>query len=270
MYSCGTVDYVVNYSFLEENTIKAFNLKNNNFQDALNKARSNQCTEDNSLEYLKEVGKQYCDRDYVLINSLRENVDYYLQFPELIEFKDKKVEKKLKKANMHKIDAKQQYNDLTDEQKNMFFKIVNLDKNTFDKEYFTSDNEKYLIITGTTPINGRYLKGIYQRMLKKVVEEYKNEYTIFYKPHPRAIPEGKDEEYLKELGIKILPGKMPMEAILFVYDNIKLGGFASSLYMSANKGDTLFFFANNKEELVEPINILYDKLFNEAKFINYF
>ena len=59
-----------------------------------------------------------------------------------------------------------------------------------------------------------------------------------------------------------------MEAILFVYDNIKLGGFASSLYMSANKGDTLFFFAKDKADLVEPLNILYDDLFSSAKFIS--
>lgn len=268
MYSCGTVDYVVNYSFLEEDTLKVFKQKKDSFQEAIEKARANLCREDTMLNYLKKDGDDYCDSDYVLINALRDNVDYYLQFPELIEFKDEKVKKQMNKANMHKIDAKQKYKELTDEQKEIFFKLVDLDKNTFDSEYFTDSNKNYLIITGTTPFNGQYLPFQYHQILKKVVEEYKNDYTILYKPHPKAIPEGENATYLEELGIKVLPGKMPMEAILFVYDNIKLGGFASSLYMSANKGDTLFFFTKDKDDLVEPLNILYDDLFSSAKFIS--
>lgn len=268
MYSCGTVDYVVNYSFLEEDTLKLFKQKKDSFQEAIEKARANLCKEDTMLNYLKKDGDDYCDSDYVLINALRDNVDYYLQFPELIEFKDEKVKKQMNKANMHKIDAKQKYKELTDKQKEIFFNLVDLDKNTFDSEYFTDSNKNYLIITGTTPFSGQYLPFQYHQILKKVVEEYKNDYTILYKPHPKAIPEGENAKYLEELGIKVLPGKMPMEAILFVYDNIKLGGFASSLYMSANKGDTLFFFAKDKADLVEPLNILYDDLFSSAKFIS--
>lgn len=268
MYSCGTVDYVVNYSFLGENAIDVFKTKANDFQEALEKVRSNLCKEDYLLGYLKEAGDNYCDSDYVLINALRENVDYYLQFPELIEFKDSKVKNEMEQANMHRINAKQQYGELTDEQKEMFLEIVDLDKSKFDKEYFTNEDDNYLIITGTTPYNGNYLSFQYQQILKEIVDEYKDEYTILYKPHPKAIPEGNNAEYLEKLGIKVLPGKMPIEAILFVYDNIKLGGFASSLYMSADRGDTLFFFARNKEDLVEPINILYDDLFTDAKFIS--
>ena len=59
-----------------------------------------------------------------------------------------------------------------------------------------------------------------------------------------------------------------MEAISYIYPNLKLGGFASSLYMSVDEGKTLFFFARNKELLVDPLNILYDDLFSNAEFIH--
>lgn len=58
-----------------------------------------------------------------------------------------------------------------------------------------------------------------------------------------------------------------MEAISFIYPELKLGGYASSLYMSVDKGKTLFFFAKDKNDLVEPLNKLYDSLFSDAEFM---
>ena len=111
-------------------------------------------------------------------------------------------------------------------------------------------------------------KKDFENLLNKVNNDYKDEYEILYKPHPSALPDEEATEFLESLGIKILPGTIPMEAIMFIYPNIKLGGFASSLYMSAEKGQTEFFFANNSNELVKPLNILYDSLFSNAKFYN--
>lgn len=266
MYSCGTIDYVVDYTFTEENTYEVFLEKKEKFEEALDKARSNLCAEDINLDFLKDDNNKY-DYDYVLMNTLRENVEYYLQFPELIKFNDSKVDKQMKKANMNKIVAKDRFNKLTEEQKEQFFKCIDLDKKKFDEEYFNEENGKYLIITGTRPYYGTYQKSELENMINQVIEKYGKEYTILFKPHPKAIPEGEQKEFLDSKGIKILPGVMPMEAIAFVYDNLKLGGFASSLYMSVDEGSTLFFFSDKKEDLVEPLNILYDDLFKEAEFI---
>ena len=101
-----------------------------------------------------------------------------------------------------------------------------------------------------------------------IIDSYGNEYIILYKPHPRAIPTQEQEEFFNSLDIKVLPGRLPMEAISFVYPNLKLGGFGSSLYLSVDKGKTLFFIANNKQELVSPLDELYDSLFSDAKFYN--
>ena len=106
----------------------------------------------------------------------------------------------------------------------------------------------------------------FERLIKQVYEIYNEDYIILYKPHPSALPDESQEQFLNGLEIKVLPGTIPMEAISFIYPNLKLGGFDSSLYMSADAGKTEFFFVPNKEELVPPLNQLYDDLFSDSEF----
>ena len=82
------------------------------------------------------------------------------------------------------------------------------------------------------------------------------------------MPTEEQEKYLNDLGIKVLPGKLPMEAICFIYPSLKLGGFDSSLYLSTDEGKTLFFFAKNQTELWNPLDLLCDTLFANVKFYN--
>lgn len=261
MYSCGTIDYVVDYSITKENSYDSFVSEKQNYEATREKAKSN------LYANVVSTANMGLNPNYVLLNALRDNVTYYLQFPEIIKFKDNKVNEEMKNANMKKIIAREQFDLLDSNQKETFFKCINFDKETFDKEYFNSENGKYLVITGTKPYYGKYSKNEFENMISQVVEKYEKEYTILFKPHPSALPEESEQKYLSSLNIKVLPGKMPMEAIAFVYKDIKLGGFASSLYMSVDEGSTYFFFANKKEELVDPLNVLYDDLFKNAEFI---
>lgn len=267
MYSCGTVDYVLPHDISEKDSIQIYENKKKRFDEVIDNLRSNIYGNSENIDFLRKEGSEKLDSDFILLNTLRDNVTYYLQFPELIKYEDEKVKSEMEKANMQKILATSKFKELTDEQKNIFFKCINLDKAEFDNNYFNSEKGKYLIITGTRPYYGDYTKAQFESMMNTVINKYSNEYQILYKPHPMAIPDEAQQKYLKENNINILPGRLPMEAICFVYDNIKLGGFASSLYMSVDKGNTLFFFEENKENLVEPLNILYDDLFNEAEFV---
>lgn len=137
-----------------------------------------------------------------------------------------------------------------------------------ENEYFNAENGKYLIITGTRPFFGNGSEEGFKNTIREICNKYQNEYEILYKPHPSALPDENQEKILEENNIKILPGKIPMEAISFIYPELKLGGYASSLYMSVDKGKTLFFFAKDKNDLVEPLNKLYDSLFSDAEFMN--
>jgi hypothetical protein len=184
----------------------------------------------------------------------------------MIDYKDEKVEKEMKNANILKIDLREEYTSLTQEQEEVFLSNIKLDKQTLDVNYFTEEDANYLVITGTKPYYGTITQEKFEELITSVYNDYSGQYTILYKPHPSALPDEEQQAFLDSLNIKTLPGTIPMEAIMFMYPNLKLGGFGSSLYMSAVDGQTEFFFANSKDELTEPLCQLYDDLFSNTKF----
>lgn len=267
MYSCGTVDYVFNQEITKADKYEIFLHEKERFDKMLKEVRSGKYKDSEDVSYFNKEKSSAKDSNYILLNSLRKNVVYYLQFPELITFEDPQVKECMDKSNMRKIVVKEKFNSLTDDEKADFFRCVKLDKKEFDEKYFNSEKGKYLIITGTRPFYGKYSRNDFENLIEQVYNKYKDEYKILFKPHPKAVPTEEQTAMLAEFNIDVLPAQLPMEAITFVYDNIKLGGVASSLYMSVEKGDTLFFFESNKDNLVEPLNVLYEDLFDGSKLM---
>lgn len=273
IYSNGTLSYVRGYEITKNNKYERYLEEKTEYQEIIEKIRNNTLEHnDYPGSYLvdekSEIFHSEYNYDYMLISTQRENVKYLLQYPEFFEFKDENIKKEMESANIEKIVAQDEYNKLNEEEKNVFFENINLNKEELDNNYFQEENGKYLIISGTVPFYNNYTETKFKEIINEVYNNYKDEYVILYKPHPRAIPDEEQSKFLEELDIKILPGKIPMEAIMFIYPNLKIGGFASSLYMSLDEGKAEFFFAKDKNELVEPLNELYDKLFEDAKFYN--
>lgn len=273
MYTTGTLGYLRNYEITESDKYTRFIKEKEDYYEIVENIKNN------TLIYNEHPGSYLVDKtskiyatsynyDYMLISTLRKNIKFALQYPEMIEFKDEKIEQEMKKANIIKIVAQEEYDKLEKEEREAFFKNVSLNKEELDEKYFTNQDKKYLIITGTVPFYGTMKQADFERIINEICEQYQEEFIILYKPHPREIPNKEQEEFLNRLNIKVLPGQIPMEAILFVYPNVKIGGFASSLYMSADKEKTEFFFAKNKKDLVNPLDDLYDLLFKNAKFYN--
>ena len=268
MYSCGTVDYVFNQEITKADKYETFLHEKERFEKMLEEVRSGKYKDSEDVSYFNNEEGSAKDSNYILLNSLRKNVVYYLQFPELITFEDPQVKECMNQANLRKIVVKEKFNSLTDDEKVDFFKCIKLDKKEFDEKYFNSEKGKYLIITGTIPFYGKYQKETFKNLIEQVYNKYKDEYKILFKPHPKAVPNEEQTEMLAEFNIDILPAQLPIEAITFVYNDIKLGGVASSLYMSVEKGDALFFFELSKENLVEPLNVLYDDLFAGSELMS--
>ena len=145
--------------------------------------------------------------------------------------------------------------------------IKEFDKKTFDQEYFNDNSKPYLIITGAKPIEYSYGIKKFKNMIEQVVTKYGKDYNIVFKPHPAALPDETYTKYFNDLGIKILPGRMPMEVISFTYPNLYYGGFASSLYMSVPENSALFFFAQKSNDLFVPLDTLAGTIFKEASYI---
>lgn len=272
-YSDGTSSYIKNNTGYEGRIYKQFKTREENgyedfvkYNEMYNKLLEN--LKSNKTDETANLNESYYIHDYMLLATLRSNVKYLLQFPQMISYEDDRVKEEMQKANMIKINLKEEYSNLTQEQKEEFNKIIKLDKSELDANYFKDENQKYLIITGANPFYGNLKEEKFREIISKVKEDYGDEYIILYKPHPAALPDEKQQKLLNSFDIKVLTGTIPMEAIMFMYPNIKLGGFASSLYMSAEEGQTEFFFSKGKDELVSPLNILYDDLFSNAKFYN--
>jgi len=129
----------------------------------------------------------------------------------------------------------------------------------------------------------------FEKVFDKIVEDYGSEYNIVIKPHPSwglADPEyptasgngaaagakwasngyqAAYEErvrYCNEKGIKVLPGQIPMEVLIWAYsDNIAIGGYSSSLYMNAPKNMTKFIINNNGSAAMDEV---ITKVFNKG------
>lgn len=273
MWTNGTLGYVRQYEITETNKYERFCEEKEDYMNIVKQIKNNTLeTNDYPASYLVDnnssVFVNTLNLDYVYISTLRDNIRLVVQYPEMIKFNDEKVAKEMENANIEKIVVQDEFDKLDQEQRVVFFDNIDLNKDELDQNYFTDDSQEYLIITGTVPFYGEYTQEDFEKIMDQIVEDYGNKYVLLYKPHPRALPTEEQEKYLNDLGIKVLPGKLPMEAISFIYPNLKLGGFDSTLYLSTDEGKTLFFFAKDKTELWSPLDELYDTMYADAKFYN--
>lgn len=199
----------------------------------------------------------------------KDNAEFWGAFPEALTSADALVQAEIDKAHLIKKQPEVMYAGLTDEQKRLFLTSVSFDKDAFDDEYFADDG-KYLIVTGTNPVSGSFTSERFIELMRRICDDYDG-YNILFKPHPASIPS--DETYpevfrfMNDSNIKILPGRLPMEVISWVYGDALIGGFDSSLYMSVPQGYTAFFIAKDKDKLSAVSKLLYESgAFGDAAF----
>lgn len=199
-----------------------------------------------------------------IMAAQRPNTELWCAYPETLDSADSRVQAEIDKAHMPKMEPDVMYEALSNEQKNEFLKIVNFDKDEFDKNYFDKDGD-YLIVTGTNPFSGSFTDEAFADILNRIGNEY-SDYNILYKPHPSAVTPPSDfvkvNEWLIENNVKILPGRLPMEVISWVYSDVAMGGFDSSLFMSVPQGNTKFFIA----ESADSLSVLTKQLYNDGVF----
>ena len=216
-----------------------------------------------------EVGSHYYNdaqlSTMAIMAAQRDNIEMWCAYPETLKSADARVQAEIDKANMPKMAPDVMYSKLTPEQKEKFLKICNLDKDEFDKTYFNEEGQ-YLIITGTNPFTSRnFTDAEFADLLTRIIADYDG-YNILYKPHPSAAEPGDGlpltKAVLESNNVKILPGRLPMEVITWVYSDVKLGGFDSSLFMAVPQGNTQFFIAQSPDSL----SALSKQLYNDGAF----
>jgi len=200
----------------------------------------------------------------------RDNFEYLLQYPEYIASKDPGVQAEIDSANITEAKPDVMYNSLTEDQQEEFRTILSLDKDTYDSTYFTATNDKpYLIITGTNPVTGSLTDEEFENVVDQIVAKYGDDYNFAFKPHPAAMLDSNTviQSYFADQNIVELPGRLPMEALTWVYNDYALGGFDSSLYMCVPTGNTKFFICKDADSLSTVTKNLYDAgLYGDCDF----
>lgn len=198
--------------------------------------------------------------DCYIAAAQKENAEFWGAFPEALTSADARVQAEIDNAHLVKKQPEVMYASLTDAQKRLFLTSVSFDKDAFDKEYFAADG-KYLIVTGAKSITGGLTSERFIELMRRICGDYA-EYNILFKPHPSGIPSNETYpdvyKYMNDSNIKILPGRLPMEVISWVYGDALIGGFDSSLYMSVPQGNAAFFIAKDKDKLSAVSKLLYE------------
>ena len=241
--------------YTEEDTIDAFTANKDLYLAAVQDARDGKLNASDAVYN----GSTYYNSTIAM--AQRDNFEYLLQYPEYITSKDEAVQAEIDKAHITETKPDVLYNSLTEDQQEQFRKILSLDKDTFDSTYFTATNDKpYLIITGTNPVTGSLTDEEFENVVDQIVAKYGDEYNFAFKPHPAAMLDTNltIQSYFADNNIVELPGRLPMEALTWVYNDYALGGFDSSLYMCVPTGNTKFFICEDADSLSTVTKNLYD------------
>lgn len=267
-YSDGTASYVYNQKYDKEE-FSDFEKDITEYETFIDNIRKNKITNTDlkSNINIDETFRNY--NEYFYPSLLRDNVYYYLMYPKYLGIENSDVSAILDDVNYITKTPQDMYQSLTEEEKQKFLSVINFEKESFDKEYNLDNTNKKIVITGTNPIDNKKGYNNFETLIKYVNEKYGEEYQIYFKPHPAHFPEGEYLKLLEDNKITILPGKLPMEAITFIYSDLYLGGYNSSLYLSANPDKVLFFFAKDKDDIYEPLNILSEKEYTSLEFIDF-
>lgn len=263
-YSSGDKSYSIDelYSYINDEDYKSFLQVQEDEIKLLTEVRSNKYmdTRDyilgilpNKVEYLN---------DYILPSTFKSNITYLLEYPELFNFKDEKLNTALlNNKNITKYTLAEGYDRLKATQKELFLQYIGFNKTDFDNNYLNMNYGKgYLIILADDLSN--YTSKEIKNMLSQIVEKYSEKYNILFKSSENYT------KILNELDITAIDDSIPMEIITLIYPDLKFGGNSKSLYMTLNSQNTLFFFAEDKTELVAPLNVLSDELYKDIEFIS--
>lgn len=230
---------------------------------------------DGSYEY--SIDQYHYDLTYAY--ATYKNVEYMLQYPELLESQDAEMNAKLNEINTVKANLTQMFNSLSTEGQQTFKDAV-FDSDYIDPIMNQENGKKTLVVCGTSfsgeefgELTDEVKNGTAQQKFEvffdQIMEDYP-EYNIVIKPHPSwglddptttADEKGagwtsnncdgayeRRVAYCEENNIKVLPGQVPMEVLIWAYgEDIKIGGYSSTLYMNAEPNMTLFFILNSND-----------------------
>ncbi len=108
---------------------------------------------------------------------------------------------------------------------------------------FKGEPTKNLLILGTSLSGENHATyASFEEYISYIIDNYSDEYKIFYKGHPNFPPSNERLNMFKDNNIEIIPNSIPVETVMLLYPEIYIGGYTSTSFQSSLPGQTLFFF----------------------------
>jgi len=125
-------------------------------------------------------------------------------------------------------------------------------------------NTTYGVIDGVNHL-GYSLIGE-EGFIKHVITKYGNEYNLFYKGHPGTPTTGNKKDWLDANGIPDILATIPAETIMYLYDNVYIGGYPGSTFQSALQGQCIVSFGSTQwfDSVVPQADLTY---FTDTKYM---
>ena len=190
------------------------------------------------------------DQNDLFSLSQFENCKLWVNIKSAITSDDEKTKEEINNMHIEQKLPTEMIHELSTEKQDIFHKMVKIDVEEFREKYFTGDKPPLFII-GTSGYGHFTSVNQYIVNLEEVYDRYHEKYQIIYKPHPRYPPKDDEKlnEFFNEYNIKVIEDSLPFEVIMASFDNCVMGGFDSTIYLSAEPEQVLFFFASGPEEL---------------------
>ncbi|MDR0784656.1 MAG: hypothetical protein LBE74_02060 [Treponema sp.] len=104
-------------------------------------------------------------------------------------------------------------------------------------------------------------------LLNQVKTRYEEDYNLFYKGHPGTPTDGTKLASLSAVGFTDLLTTIPAETMMSFYDNVYVGGYPGSTFVSATTGQTVFSFG--PKSVLEAVAGIEMENFAETEYIYY-
>ena len=192
--------------------------------------------------------------------ATRENYTYIMHDSGLLETSDPYVKERIKEMHCEDRNVVDMLNGLSPDKQKTFLSMIPYEKDVY-VELMDESPKPNLIINGTSndPENQRKYVG-------EVYEKYKDDYDVFFEPHPA------DESYLDYEttfpGLKNIP-KMSFEFVMmFIGDKIDaIGGYPSTIYLTVPVEKVKFMFAAGPEAMPKPLNLIFENAEQEIDYM---
>ena len=192
--------------------------------------------------------------------ATRENYTYIMHDSGLLGTSDPYVKERIKEMHCEDRNVVDMLNGLSPDKQKTFLSMIPYEKDVY-VELMNESPKPNLIINGTSndPENQRKYVG-------EVYEKYKDDYDVFFEPHPA------DESYLDYEtafpGLKNIP-KMSFEFVMmFIGDKIDaIGGYPSTIYLTVPVEKVKFMFAAGPEAMPKPLNLIFENAEQEIDYM---